>query len=394
MESHKYIKQKKDAFVSCSFDLRDKKVVDCIIGGLKSYFNFIKAECPEAKELKEKIIPGIMGSSVFCVILTKKYDAIDGKGNRVNLSSSWIYSEIGAAMALNKENIIVFIEEGIKDLGMLSQSYNYVSFNRQKIESNDKKYIKKILKDIKNYANSVYKNLNLAQEIYKIINLSANLVVYKDGHAIEKYDVLLKTLSDNFNKKKVRFFLERCAFKDTNLRAFMPEISKGTDKQRFTGKTFYARVLSPIHIFINEFESIKEETNENSIGLYLHFKSDGGYIHKETEIMYAWEWSCDRAYPFKKEQLKDGSLKENLAYAEWTLDLSADYGNLDATISFEIGYKLEKFPFIEIYDGETDEIVDTILPSEKEDDLNYTRYKFKIPNIKANRKCVVKWIPQ
>ncbi|PKP61122.1 MAG: hypothetical protein CVT88_01080 [Candidatus Altiarchaeales archaeon HGW-Altiarchaeales-1] len=395
MQDHNYTKQNKDVFVSCSFDLEDKKVVDLFINSLKSSFNVIKAECPEAKELKEKIIPKISNSPVFCVILTKKYKATDRKGNNINISSPWIYSEIGAAISLSKENMIIFVEEGIKDFGMLSQSYNYVSFNRQKIESNDKKYTKKLLKDIKNYANSIYKNSDLEErEQYKVTTGAGHITIYKDGHGIEDFNITINVLSDSFNRKKIGFSLDACAFKDITLKNFPLEISKDADKKRFSGKTFYARVLSPNNISIDRYEIIKEETKDDSIGLYLYFKTNTGTIPKGTKIRYAWEWSCDGMYPFKKEQLKNASLKKRLDCAECTFELLTDYDNFDVVVNFEIGYQLEKCPFIEIYDGATDEKVDTIESPEKEEDLNYTRYKFRLGHIKANRKCVVKWIPQ
>jgi len=382
---------KKRAFISYSFSEEDEKVIKWFINELNKYFECRDAETPEAKSLIKKIIPKIGKNPIFCAILTKKYTTKKG-----DISSPWIYSEIGCAMALDKDYLI-FVEEGIMDFGMTPKDYEYVSFDRSKIigKYKDEEYATKLMKSIKEYAESIYKK-PISRGHHEIINNISKVTIYNDGQGIEEVITIIKALSDKFKCKKQGFWLEKCSFKGANLRPLKKlKYTDAVDKRRFTGKTCYARVLSPDDISIEKITVIKDETTDDEIQFLIHFKSRDGGIPEGSIIEYGWEWSSDGAFPFKKEQLKDGTLKENVDYAIYTWETINDYDNLEIIINFERGYKFEKEPFIEMFDyeGEFIPLNEDRKQFSKKKKLNYTQYTFELGKVKANRKFVIKWIP-
>ncbi|PKP59028.1 MAG: hypothetical protein CVT89_01820, partial [Candidatus Altiarchaeales archaeon HGW-Altiarchaeales-2] len=379
---------KKGIFVSYSFSKEDGEIIEWFIDELGKYFECKNAKSPEAKSLIKKIIPKIGENPMFCAILTKKYKTAKGY-----MSSPWIYSEIGSAVTLDKDYLI-FVEKGVMDFGMVPRDYEYVSFDRSKIigEGKDEKYIGEMRNNIKKYAESIYKK-PIPQGHHEIINNISKMTVYKDGHAIEEVAVTIKTLSDKFRCKKHVFWLEKCSFKNTNLKPLKSlNYTDAVDKKRFFDKTCYARVLSPDNIFIDKMEIIKDETTDDEIKFFIYFKSRGAIIAEGTVIKYGWEWSSDKAFPFKKEQLQNGTLKENVDYATYTWETLNDYDNLEIVVNFERGYVLEVEPFIEMFDYEGEQIPlgDDRKKYSKENTINYTQYKFELGEVKANRKFIVK----
>ncbi|PKP59362.1 MAG: hypothetical protein CVT88_05620 [Candidatus Altiarchaeales archaeon HGW-Altiarchaeales-1] len=382
---------KKGIFVSYSFSEEDEKIIKWFVDELKKYFECEDAESPEANSLIKKIIPKISANSIFCAILTKKYETDKGC-----ISSPWIYSEIGSAVALDKDYLI-FVENNIMDFGMTPRDYNYVPFDRSKIIGKDKDggYLKKLRNSIKEYAESIYKK-PIFQGYHKIINNISKLTIYNNGHAIEEITVTIKTLSDKFKCRKQGFWLEKCSFKDTNLKPLKSlNYTDAVDKKRFFDETFYARVLSPDNIFVDKVEVINDETTDDKINFFICFKSREGNIPEGTTIKYGWEWSSDNVFPFKKEQLKNGTLKENVDCATYTWETLNDYDNLEIVVNFERGYNFEEEPSIEMYhEGGSIPLRNDRKKYSKENTINYTQYKFELGEVKANRKFIVKWIPQ
>ena len=384
-------KNKKGMFISCSFDKEDKEIIGWFINELKKHFECKNAESPETKPLIKKIIPKISENPIFCAILTKKYETDKGY-----ISSPWIYSEIGSAVTLDK-GYLIFVEKGVMDFGMAPRDYEYVLFDRLKITGKDKdeKYIEKLRNDIKKYAESIYKK-PVSQGHLKILDNLSKVTIYNDGHAINEVIATIKTLSDKFKCKKHGFWLEKCSFKDANLKALKTlDYTDTVDKKRFFDKTFYARVLSPDDILVDKIEVIKDETTDDEINFFIYFNSRGGGIAEGTIIKYGREWSSDKAFPFKKEQLKNGTLKENVDYATYTWETTNDYNNLEIVVNFERGYGFETEPFIEMFDyeGERIPLSDDRKQFSKEKGINYTEYKFELGTVKANRKFIIKWIP-
>ncbi|PKP54582.1 MAG: hypothetical protein CVT90_00550 [Candidatus Altiarchaeales archaeon HGW-Altiarchaeales-3] len=175
MESQK---NKKRAFISYSFNVKDEKIINWFLNELKRYFECEDAELPEAKSLIKKIIPKISENPIFCAILTKKYETENGY-----ISSPWIYGEIGSAITLDKDHLI-FVEGGIMDFGMVPKDYEYVLFDRSKItgKNKDEGYIGEMRNKIKKYAESIYKK-PISQGHHKIIDSISKMTIYNDGHA-------------------------------------------------------------------------------------------------------------------------------------------------------------------------------------------------------------------
>lgn len=380
--------RKYKAFVAHSFDEKDKEVVDWIINKLKKCFDVVTGEQPEAKRLVEKIFPKIDKCDVFCCILTKRY--CNDKGEWV--ASPWIYGEMDYAN-FNKKKILVFVEEGIKDLGITSKDYEYVSFNREKMKI--KENIQKLKKKIEDYASSLYKEA-MIQPVYEVIENISRISIYNDGHGIEDVEVTLNTLSDNFEKKLHDLWLEECANKNINLISLREKL-KNLDlsyacRKRFSEQTFYARVLEPESIYISDVEIIDKDTTKDKISFNLVFKSlDRKPIPANTRIKYAWGWSSPKAFPFKKEQLNDRSLKKKVAYACYTWKTTCEY-DLIIIINFENGYKIKEYPFIEVYDRD-EQFIQRKYCSELEKKLYYTTYYFRMGKVKPYFKFVVKWKP-
>ncbi|PKP56886.1 MAG: hypothetical protein CVT89_05395, partial [Candidatus Altiarchaeales archaeon HGW-Altiarchaeales-2] len=274
------------AFIAHSFDEKDQEIVDWITYKLKKHFEIVTGAKPEAKILTEKIFPRIDKCNVFCGILTKRYH--NDKDEWV--TSPWIYNETGYAL-LNKKKILVFLEEGVKDLGIVSKDYEYVPFNREKIKRKDG--IKQLKKKIEDYANSLYKETKI-QPIHEMIETTARISIYNDGHIIEDIEATLNTLSDNFKNRLQDLWLDDCAGKDINLtplREKLKNLDLGfASKKRFFEQTFYARVLEPKSIYISNVEAIDKNTTDDEISFNLIFKSlDGKQIPANTKIKYAWD---------------------------------------------------------------------------------------------------------
>ncbi len=132
MVKHPQLKGKNEkigAFVAHSFDERDKIIVGWIIDKLEKYFEVTTGAKPEAKTLTEKILPNIDKSNVFCGILTKRYHNDKDEW----ITSPWIYHEISYGF-FSKKKMLLFVEEGIKDLGMIQKDYEYIPFKRESVE--------------------------------------------------------------------------------------------------------------------------------------------------------------------------------------------------------------------------------------------------------------------
>ncbi len=385
MKTHKY-----KAFIAHSFDEKDKEVVNWITNKLNRYFDVVTGEQPEAKTLTEKIFPRIDECNVFCGILTKRYH--NDKDEWV--TSPWIYNETGYAL-LNKKKILVFLEEGVKDLGIVSKDYEYVPFSREIIKR--KENIQELNKKIENYANSLYKEAKIESN-YEVIECIPRISIYNDGHGIEDIELTLNTLSDNFERKLHTIWLEDCANKDINLTQLRKKL-KNLDlsfasKKRFSEQTFYARVLEPKSKDMSNLEIIYEDRRDDEISFNLIFKSvEGNQISAGTRIKYAWGWSSPKAFPFKKEQLNDGSLKKNVAYASYTWETTCEY-NLSIIVNFESGYRIKEGPFIDVFDRDGQFIQrKDCSDSDTEKKLYYTTYYFKMGKVRPYLKFVVKWKP-
>lgn len=122
-------KQKIKCFVSCSFDNKDKEVLEffkelLIARVMEPYIE----NWPSPKSPPEKVRLTISNTDCLIAILTQKYELKDGTWK----VSDWINNEIGQAYMLEKP-IIAFIEKDVKVNGILPYITTYIEFNRENL---------------------------------------------------------------------------------------------------------------------------------------------------------------------------------------------------------------------------------------------------------------------
>ena len=140
------------AFVAHSFLEDDEKLVDKFLKYLDQIketgidFTWDHAKTAKPKELAEKVLTLIEDKNVFIGICTKNERAINDvdlkpgrfmkkvlRADEVKYSwktSDWIIQEIGLAISRNME-LILLIEDGLRDPGGLQGNIEHIPFNRQ-----------------------------------------------------------------------------------------------------------------------------------------------------------------------------------------------------------------------------------------------------------------------
>ncbi|HEY2679444.1 MAG TPA: tetratricopeptide repeat protein [Steroidobacteraceae bacterium] len=144
------------AFVGHSFQEKDKPLVDRFLEMLGTVqklmpdFTWENAQAAEPKELSKKVREKMEGKNLFIGICTAREEAIESakirapwwlpKGTviaeRAELrvkTADWILQEIGMAVGLNME-MILLLEEGVRKPGGLQGDLEYISFSRDKPE--------------------------------------------------------------------------------------------------------------------------------------------------------------------------------------------------------------------------------------------------------------------
>lgn len=142
---------KLDAFVGHSFLDFDKDVVGELLAffdrlqSMDIGFTWTHAEAAEPKALSEKILRLIAEKNVFIGICTAKERVIEPEhlaksflrkdrlqGNAADFqwkASDWVIQEIGLAIGL-KMNLILLIEDGVRQPGGLQGTIEYINFSR------------------------------------------------------------------------------------------------------------------------------------------------------------------------------------------------------------------------------------------------------------------------
>jgi tetratricopeptide (TPR) repeat protein len=154
------------AFVAHSFTDNDSTVIDkflkffTIVTKMNIGFSWDHAEEAEAKELAEKVKALIEDKNLFIGICTNKEAVIDptkltkARFNKIifkaekaaffSKTSDWIIQEIGLAIGRHM-NLILLLENGVREPGGLQGNYEYIYFDREAPE----KSFSKILETIK-----------------------------------------------------------------------------------------------------------------------------------------------------------------------------------------------------------------------------------------------------
>jgi hypothetical protein len=142
------------AFVGHSFSKDDSEVVRKFldyfvrISSIVPEFGWVHAEVAEPKQLADKVMRLIADCNVFIGICTRKEYAVDPRVLRTKYfgyglgvqkdalvwkTSDWIIQEIGLAIGKGL-NLILLIEDGVRDPGGLQGNIEYVPFERSALE--------------------------------------------------------------------------------------------------------------------------------------------------------------------------------------------------------------------------------------------------------------------
>lgn len=141
-----------DAFVGHSFTEGDKDVVRQFLDFFNTVanmglgFSWVHAEIAEPKILSEKVLNLMEGKNLFIGICTAKEKTIlpeklkagffnknelkSDAGNFESKTSDWIIQEIGVAKGM-KMNVMLLLEDGLRDPGGLQGDLEYIPFFRK-----------------------------------------------------------------------------------------------------------------------------------------------------------------------------------------------------------------------------------------------------------------------
>jgi hypothetical protein len=130
--------QRKIAFIGHSFSDDDAS----LIADFKTLMEKLGLECgsgerPEGRSVSEKIKDRIRRSDVFVGFFTRREKMV---ARDEWTSSPWVIEEKGMAIDLGKP-LLLFVEDGVKQIGGLQGDYEYVSFSRDKLH---KAYLKTV----------------------------------------------------------------------------------------------------------------------------------------------------------------------------------------------------------------------------------------------------------
>ena len=271
------------AFVGHSFANEDITIVDTISKMLNSIakvipeFSWVHAEPAEPKPIHEKILELIDGKNLFIGICTKKEyviypDELDSHFFPSNKqcankeyfnwkTSDWIIQEIGLAVGL-KLDIILFVENGIRQPGGLQGDLEYIEFNREAPEKAYEKFLDMI--------NSLLSRLNESSEISED---ESNLIIQESdsetpilNNSLERSPEDIEETEDNWGEWRYEYELTNAVRMD--------------DKEKIEDLT------------INYFNSkycIENESNKNYWNAYKEYLfllyENGGSFNKLKELV-------------------------------------------------------------------------------------------------------------
>lgn len=201
------------AFISCSFNKDDEKIINTIKNFAES-LGFIPyiANDGHSKAPIEKVKAEILEADCLIAICTKK-----AKIERTSdwKTSDWILNEIGMAV-MAKKPLIAFVESGVKIHGILPNITSYKEFERENLHNNTTELIE-VLFNL--YAEIQRDNI---QENDLSISFIRNDIIYKseifaDGGNEIITEVELLSLENYFNTATHRAYVE--ASGDISIRA-------------------------------------------------------------------------------------------------------------------------------------------------------------------------------
>jgi len=118
-------------FVGHSFDAKDQKVAETIIGTLKAIgLVVVTGEKPVAERISEKVKKLIEANHLFVGIFTRR-DRLVGK--RKWNTSAWVIEEKTYASARDKK-LILLRETDVDSIGGLHGDYEYIEFSRETLD--------------------------------------------------------------------------------------------------------------------------------------------------------------------------------------------------------------------------------------------------------------------
>jgi tetratricopeptide (TPR) repeat protein len=153
------------AFVGHSFSPHDEEIVGKFLkffrqlSELNLNFSWVTAEHAEPRDLAEKVMSLITGKNLFVGICTRK-ERVDETGSLKGMilrpgfltarekdlkwkASDWVIQEIGLAIGRGL-NLILFVENGLRDPGGLQGNKEYIQFDRSTPEKSFGKFVEMI----------------------------------------------------------------------------------------------------------------------------------------------------------------------------------------------------------------------------------------------------------
>jgi len=363
--------------VACGFRKEEAKIKEWFVSIFSGYFgteNVQIADVPDAtKQIPEKVEEYINRADTVIGILPKREEG----------TSTWVIQEITIAKAKNK-NVLLFVEEGINDLGMFG-FHDYILFNREKLSESLKKTIE-YLRSLKE--KDIYSDIT---RYYRFIDVESRITIYSDGRGISERTSELEVLSDEFTKVIHGFGTGISTPKNTVLKKFDDIV--GNVRDRFIkDQVLFWKILSPENVKENPpgFEGQWKDVEGDGFNFSLNF----GNLKAGTNIKYAFGFSCKGMFPSDEKQILNGELigGKVKTLSDW-IKVSAPIENLTIILQFEYEYKLKGCPKLRVFDY-TDFEIKHSYKFEKEMSLYYEKYKVHINRPVPWYKYMIEWVPE
>ncbi len=357
-------------FFSHSFLKRDKKVCDWFKKILNDFFVVDSAVKPEPNYILNKIIPKINNTEYFIAFLCKRACVLDKFNNKTNsyISSPWIYSELGYAVA-KKKKILIFAEEGIHDKGMYSMDFNITYINPTELENHHedvKEYIKKAIEE--------YKQIKEGKS-FVITELSKEITAYKDGHGIVEVMLNGRILNDNIKQLSDQgVWLSNSKGK----KIFFTKLSKPEErKKRHYKNTIHFHPLSK-NLQNCKVDIIKSLTGRN--GLLIIPRSDLG---AGSVIKYGFGVSAKDIFNDYKQKLSESASHEVIDGTE----------RLKLKLNLEAGMQIKNEPELKVYDNRKNSMSKFIIPPKKSNSPYYHIFEWELEKSQINigYEYCIKW---
>ncbi|MFY9463326.1 MAG: hypothetical protein WAP52_04040 [Candidatus Sungiibacteriota bacterium] len=363
-------------FFAHSFSPEDEKVI-------RQFKNFFKKNLPNFELIgKEEQVGGIW-EKIERLINKESKGAIAILTRSVRHTNSsdgwctkgWILTEAAYCMGRGF-SVPIFVEEGVKNLGLLGNDNEYKSFIRDK-KGNLKLDSKKAVKYIK----SVF---NPSGSSYNIDDRREFIYVTRDGHgSSEAISLLYRPPESGFKKLPYHFSLTG----DAQRLGFPPlsEMQKTAYEKRFTKPIFYSRVIGGVK---RKIEIVKDEDKSTKKRFNLVFKPNIKYSER---VSYSLGWSSPKMFVTKKSCAEKMEKYDD----EFVLMLSHPTSKFSVNIFFELGYPLDGRPWVDIFDGSDNSIQDDAIrgqdPWSFDDKPNGTEYSLQFSNVHQNCSYKIRW---